>query len=844
MRPFNIILLTLSMALLVLSVPQARASPSFSLVDAYWTGPLALGAPNTLIVKVKYTGSGTASNITARLVVHDVAGADLTATDEYTGSVAPGVVVGFEFTLDVPADAKASYYMATLYLNYTENGSKLTTAIQFQVGFTGVPKFSVHADKTTLDRGAKNDVIVSVSVEEAPARNVEVRVTPASAFVSVVGGNRYFKGILEAAETVEVPLTLLVDSTAGDWVAVTVTVSYRDFADTPSTVTVTLGFTVLRKPGPHIAARLSPSRVVSGKRVTITVSLSNIGSGYARDVNAQLSPTTPGLAILEGAAVSLGDLAPGERATCRAVIRADRGLTGTATLTLRVTYFDDQGDSHMDTLTLGLEVLRGSTPLLVVEALNSTLPRNTISSLTLRVSNVGDDEAHDVVLDFVSGRGVSAVGFSRMYVDRLRPGDHVDVTFRTLAATVGTDSALIDLRVNYFDSAGYEYTDTVSIAVQLVEPGKPNIRVSSLNVTLASNRVNRVLVKLENIGDGAATNVTFSLTSQSVELGSVMGPSYRVLKRVGPNGTAILEYEIFVQPRVYGALQFLASVEYEDEWGNKYRRLMTLGYQVRGDWELSVVYTKTTPHVVFQGDSFVRLTTVIANSGDYMAKNVEVTLMGGDYISPSTAAGARAFIPYLPVGETTSVTFIVDVNEEAPPGNHEILINASGKIMKLALTVLEKASFSLRNVTKLQPERGSRGYRMMLELENTSHSKAEDVRVELLSPFISGSTSVFIGTIMPQESRLLSFEIDIDSQAPLGPLAIDVRIKWTQEGRTLSQYSTLILLVRERKIPVEALVTLLSLALACLLTLLYMRRERIYRVLLHVRMWIRQRRES
>jgi len=834
MRPLIITLLVLSsVVLLVPCIPHAYASPSFSLVDAYWTGPLALGAPNTLTVKVKYTGDGTASNVTARLVVHDVAGTDLTATDEYSGSVTPGVVVGFEFTLDVPADAKASYYMAILYLNYTENGSKLTTAIQFQVGFTGVPKFSVHADKTTLNRGAKNDVVVSVSVEEAPARNVEVRVTPASAFVSVIGGNRYFKGILEAGETVEVPLSLLVDSTAGDWVAVTVTVSYRDFTDTPGTVTVTLGFTVLRKPGPHIAARLSPSRVVSGKRVAITVSLSNTGSGYARDVNVQLTPTTPGLAVLEGAAVNLGELAPGESATYRAVIRADRGLTGTATLTLRVTYFDDQGDSHMDTLTLGLEVLRGSMPLLVVEALNSTLPRNTISSLTLRVSNIGDDEAHDVVLDFVSGRGVSAVGSSRVHINRLRPGEHVNVTFKTLAVTIGTDSALIDLKVNYFDSAGYEYTDTVSIAVQLVEPGKPNIRVSSLNATLAPNRVNRVLIRVENIGDGAATNVTFSLTSQSVELGSVIGPSYRVLKRVGPNGTAILEYDIFVQPRVYGALQLLASVEYEDEWGNKYRRLMTLGYQVRGNWELSVVYTKTTPHAVFQGDSFVRLTTVIANSGDYMAKDVEVSIIGGEYVFPSTATGARAFIPYLPVGEMTSITFIVDVSEDAPPGNHEILLNASGKIMRVFLTVLEKAKFSIRNITQLETERGYRGFRLVLEVENTSHAKAEDVRVELLSPFISGSTSAFIGSMAPGEKRLLSFEIDIDPSTPLGPVTVEVRVKWSQEGRTLTQYSAVTLVISERKVPFEALATLTLLALATSLSIIYAKKEKIQKILTH-----------
>jgi len=246
-------------------------------------------------------------------------------------------------------------------------------------------------------------------------------------------------------------------------------------------------------------------------------------------------------------------------------------------------------------------------------------------------------------------------------------------------------------------------------------------------------------------------------------------------------------------------LTLALAASYSSSDGRSFRDLRALGFEVHGDWELSIASAVTVPPVVFPSDKLVRLAVTLVNSGDYMARNVEVRFLGNEWVKPSAASGAEAFIPYLPVGQAATLYFLADVSESAPVGNHKLAVNASGRLLYFTVTVLEKASFSVRNVTSLEVERGGRGYRLVYEIENTSNSTAEDVRVEIFSPFVTGTTSVYLGTLTSRERKLVTFEVNIDQSAPLGELPIDVRVSWTQETRGLSQYIRGSLRVKEPK---------------------------------------------
>ncbi len=830
MRKLGLLVALVLISSCIIQGQRITASPGgFKVIDAYWLAPLTLGTNNTLVVKIKYVGSTSASSLNAQLVIEDVAGSDLTSTDSYTGSINQGVVIELRFSLDIPEGAKASYYSARLGLDYVAGGSSQSEEHIFQVGFLGEPGFNVTASTSTLSRGKTNKVYLTIKVSKAPARNVAVRVNPASAFVTVLGGSVNKPGLVEAEKSISVPVKLVVDSMAGDTVAISVSISYQDYSGNPGTETITIGFKVKAVEEPHISVSTSPTRVYSGRKTRVTLIIRNTGSNYAHDVYITVSPGSPGVAVLEGSSRTLGDIPPKGYARTSILVRIDREVTGTATLTLTATYMDDFGDTHVSTVAIGLEVARGAEPLITLYTPTTILPSGKETTLTLDIANIGDEEAIDVVVDVVSGQGVYVLGESRFYFENLDPEDNGTITLRVVASNpLEEPGAILNIRARYYDPYGNEYVDTFNIAFKIEEPGKPIIAVEAINDTLKPNSINTILLRLINNGTGAAVNITLSLASQTMEVASIVGVSTKTIVRLEPNSTVLVKYRVFVQPKVYGAIQLLATLDYEDEWGNTYSRLMALGYSVEGTWELSVIYVKTTPTVLFPGDKLVRVTATIANTGDYMARDVEIRLPGTTWIKPSTASGARAKIPYLPVGQSSSITFLVDIDEQAPPGNHELVLKMNGEREAVfQLTILEKVSFAVRNVTPVIVSPGEKGYKLLLEIENTSRAKAESVRIDLYSPFISGSTSTQVGSIEPGEKRLVVFEVDIDPSTPHGLLPIEVKVKWSQEGRSLYQTSTIVAKVSIKPIPIIAYAALAIVAFSIVIVGIARYREKL-----------------
>ena len=816
MKGKALILMILLLLLVNLKFLNA-GSANFVLVDAYWTIPLVAGADNTLIVKVEYKGSGTAENINATLKLLNVAGSDLEANDSYTGSLTYGQRLQFSFTFTIPADAKASYYNGILTLEYLENNIPIVESLEFQVGFFGSPSFSIKSSTNTLTRGKTTQVTLTVTVEESPARNVEIRVTPASPFVNVIGGNLDKSGVVEVGDKLNISLKLAVDSNAGDSVAISVTITYSDFSQTPGTQTETIGFNVVGYQYPQLKVSLSPTKIVSGKASYLYVTVKNTGGSMARQVYATITPSSPGVAVLQGSSQSLGDIPPSSSKSFSILVKAEKKISGSATLLLTLSYYDESGDSHATTMSLGFEVERGYTPILTISSSTKSLPLEKNTSITIEISNIGDGKAEDIVIDIISGQGFMVLSNSRFYISELEPGELESLQLEVYASSIFEESAVVNVRLKYYDQYGEEYDDLLNLAFIVEEPGKPLLDLIPLNDTLLPNKVNKILFMVYNRGYGPAKNVTVSFASQSLEIGSLIGSSTYLIEKINANQSLTLEYKIFIQPKVYGAIQLIASISYQDEYGNYYNRLQGVGFKVEGSWELSVLQTKTMPAILFPGDKNVKLTVYLANIGDYMAKNVNLTLIRGEYIKPATTSAGAAFIPYLPVGEKATLVFLINIDEETPPGNHEIIIKADSQNVMFKISVLEKAKFKVSNVTKIEVYPGQRGYSITLSVENDSDFTVEDVRIDLYSPFITGTVSTRIGEMQPHEKRLAVFEVDVDDATPIGQVPLEVRVSWTQDGRSLSESYRLAINVYERKIPLTfyiALVVLIAVSFA------------------------------
>ncbi|MEM2795278.1 MAG: hypothetical protein QXY49_05445, partial [Thermofilaceae archaeon] len=529
---------------LLLLIAISIAQPSFELYDAYWLYQPVAGSHNTLLVRVRYLGAGSTLTVNARLIIHGVAGVDLQAESNYTGYIASGAVVDLEFNFNIPEGARASYYPATLVLE--ADGS--SSSVDFQVGFYGEPSFEVSTSSTSLRKGEVNDVTISLTVKETPARSVEVRVTPASAFITVIGGSLSRGGLIEVDERLDLQLKAIVDNSAGDSVGLTVTITCYDYAQRPLSQTISLGFRVVKGRGyPYFAGVAIPSKIFSGRQSTVTVRVSNIGSANAFEVRATLSSLSPGVAIVSGSTASLGDIPPGISRSFTAIMRVDRTVTGTASIQLVISYTDETGSRGAQTLDLGLEVARGGSPLLAVYILNESLPIGLQSNLAFKIVNIGDVAAVDPMLDLVSSTEVYVLKSSKVKLSRIEPGKTVNATFTVRLLTL-RDAVTLTLRLRYYDDAGYEYNDIIQTSINISQRN-PLVTIASLNQTLSPNRVSRVTLQVENIGSSVARNVSITLTSQSPELGAVIGSSSKYLGEVKVGERKLVAYEIFVQPQ-------------------------------------------------------------------------------------------------------------------------------------------------------------------------------------------------------------------------------------------------------------------------------------------------------
>ena len=795
--------------LITLGTALSKAAPEdFELTDAYWSTPLTLGGTNELVVKVKCNIAG-AENLQAELTLYNVAGSNLVNTSSYPYSIDKGAVITLRFSYDIPSDATQSFYKASLHLSYLVNGSPRTETIDFNVGFQGKPQFDVSSSTSTLARGKTTSVTITVSVQESPARNVEISVSSLSPLVTVIGGNAERQGIIDIGEEIKLLVNVLVDSAAGDTATLTLTINYEDFNRQHYTETLNVGFRVERGGEPHISASVSPNSVISGSLTTIWITLRNTGSGTARDVHVELSSNDPRLTVVSGTSVTLGDIPSGASARFAARLQVDTTASGVASLTLRITFFDQYGDSQLEVINAGLRILKGEKPIIAISSNNLTAPPSKMVKIFLTVTNIGGAQAEDIVLDIVSGQGVFVVNTSRILIKRLSSKANTTVNFDAVFQDV--DSAVLNVKARWTDMYGHEYFDTFNLAIQVKAPQKPVLDIETKTKILNPNKVNAIELIIKNTGNAAAYNVSLNLASPSPEIGSLIGTSHRKIPELLPGKNMTITYKVFVQPRVYGALQLPLQISYKDEWDKKYSNLMVLGFEIKGDWEITVVYVETYPYTIFPGDKLVQLKLTLTNSGDYLAKNIDIRFMGSKdgKIRPTSTEGAHVFLPYLPVGNTAKVVFLADFSSELRPGNYDLYLNASGKPVKFTVTVVEKASFNVYNNSPLTFYQGQKGVKIVLTIENAGHVKADNVRIELYSPFISGMTSTYVGTMDAGEKRRLVFEIDVDELAPLDDMPIEVKITWTQEKRETYQTLKIHALIKQPRLPLLAYVAII-----------------------------------
>ena len=485
-----------------------------------------------------------------------------------------------------------------------------------------------------------------------------------------------------------------------------------------------------------------------------------------------------------------------------------RGQEVTFSFTFEVS--ENASASHYN-LTLTVEYLKGdelSSFSCLLQATVSGSPDTSVSCDSYRLKKLITNEVHMVIANNGSGVArsmrvevnpqspyLTVIGPNVFVRDILWVGEEWSIPLR-LFVEAGAGRALsVRVAITYYDQFGVPVTAGLAIGFEVGELPGPDIRLRALNESLRPNAVNVLTVQVENVGAEAAENITVSFYSYAEFLSIIgSGEFERSLLRPGERWNITLL--VFVQPKVYGAVSLYAMTSYADPRGTTYTETGQIGLRVAGEGRLAISKVVCFPPSVVPGDVYVMLMVILTNIGDYVAKDVKLVLEPvPGLVEPSDAGAEEAMIPYLPMGYPANVTFLVNVAEEAKPGFYELALNVThdglNYVLAIPFVIREKAVFEITEV-KLSPtpSPGSRGVRMMLKVVNISNVTAEQVRISVVSAYVSGVTSILIGDLLGGESRVAVLEVDFSKTAPL-ELEVEVQISWYQGERTSGLVSTL-----------------------------------------------------
>jgi len=218
----------------------------------------------------------------------------------------------------------------------------------------------------------------------------------------------------------------------------------------------------------------------------------------------------------------------------------------------------------------------------------------------------------------------------------------------------------------------------------------------------------------------------------------------------------------------------------------------TISFTVKGDVIINVGNVDTDPTEIRPGDTDVKITADIENSGEAAAKNVEVNLLciETEEFKPSRSGTDRAYIGRLNADDPELATFYIDVAEniESKKYNIPLLIRYFYEdeeykgVWGVSILVKPKPEFKIVS-SYTEPRNISAGNHVILHVrvQNVGSEEAESVSVRVTGeadvPFDFAVKSDHVGNLKVNETgdAILEFDVDKDATKKIYPLGLEIR---------------------------------------------------------------------
>ena len=220
-------------------------------------------------------------------------------------------------------------------------------------------------------------------------------------------------------------------------------------------------------------------------------------------------------------------------------------------------------------------------------------------------------------------------------------------------------------------------------------------------------------ILITNVGDDVARNV-----NATIQVGPPLIYSYYMngVQYVGTSVSQVagdmpagqsytLKYRLSIDPKTQeGVYQYALQLSYKS--ARELQQINTTVMVAVPVWrgELHLQGVQTNPTKIYPDSKAVDVKVTIVNSGQGIAKDIQLQLLLTQPFTPSSSGSDQIFIGNLPAGQTTAADFIVDIATNATFGQYSVILaHATGNqlvpIGQVPLYIAEKVKFDIVSVT-------------------------------------------------------------------------------------------------------------------------------------------------
>lgn len=426
-----------------------------------------------------------------------------------------------------------------------------------------------------------------------------------------------------------------------------------------------------------------------------------------------------------------------------------------------------------------------------VETINISgieIPGGT-TALVITLKNEADYVVQNATVSFNSIKKIAECNETvKHYNDSILPGYAVTFAFTVNVYDNVTASEYdLPLNVQYFAN-GYQYGYQIMVPVAVT--GVPILKVKAYPIYVDSEGVCEFAFKVNNIGTAPARRVIASLIAYPPYVTSY-GDDWINLGIIPANKTKIGRFSIYVSKMPTEIIPIVVNVTFMDQRTNNFYSVAESIPVIYNETpRVIVVSSSYTPTTVFPGDKFVKLIITIANPTNKILEDTKAELILPEGFLPSYAGSTSISLGSLIPGQTVTIWFYVNVENDVSPGlkNMHLYVTFSNgqNVFDIPIIVKEKAKFMVTDFSPSTLPVGGRGINFRVSIKNIAKVDAESVYLQLMGgTVLKGEVVTYVGKIVAGEEASVTFVIEISSSAPVGLVSLDLKVTWTQEERIL-----------------------------------------------------------